>query len=458
MLSAVAMGYPMPIVINWGITPEEAFPGRENVGSHQLKISGLLTFLDEMTHESTPEEDRLTDDDIIVMVDAFDIWFQTPPDVLIRRYHESNRRMNERLLKQWKGKPEDIPFKQSIVISATKRCWPDDGPSGLYCDDLPDSDLPEDIYGPLTDKDSGDFWATLHNTRPKYINTGNVMGPVGDLRRYVRRVNEKLERTVALNDKFKFKSDQAFFGNILGEQEIYRKWVLSQDEKAIADNLPFMLSRDLEYHVGLDYSQNLCLPTTNEEDDGEFVALGDKAHIKQKSEELGVTPVRLTGVPEDIAVSPNPLAILDSLSTTPGWDTLPLYADYFTISVPAMLHHNTNRGEGKARIVSWWDRPWFFPYLRDLVLARTKADVEWKSLGTFNAKDGDVTYWPPESDKTKKQPRIFKAGETAKGLPVGEWEDMCLDPKKPKTHWSEEVFRDGKGGLKGEGAKRRRRS
>lgn len=450
MLSAVAMGYPMPIIINWGISPEEAFPGRENVGSHQLKISGLLKFLDEMTHENTPEEDRLSDDDLIVMVDAFDIWFQTPPDVLIRRYHESNRRMNERLMAQWKGKPEDMPLKQSIVISATKRCWPDDGPLTMHCSELPESDLPEDLYGDLTDKDAGEFWATLHNVRPRYINTGNVMGPVGDLRRYVRRVNEKLESTVANHDGYYFKSDQAFFGNILGEQEIYRKWLLKQD-----GDLPFMLNRDLEHHVGLDYSQNLCLPTTNEEDDGEFVALGDSAHIKKKSESLHVDPVRVAGVPEDIAMSPNPLDILPDVNPTPAWADLPLYVDYFTTSVPAMLHHNTNRGEGKARIITWWDRPWFFPYLRDLVLARTRPDVEREPLGTFNTNDGNVTYWPPQSNATQKLPRIFKAGEASKGLPTGEWEEMCLDPKKPKVHWSIEVFRDGRGGLAGEGAEAR---
>lgn len=446
------MGYPMPIVINWGISPRDAFPGRENVGSHQLKISGLLTFLDEMTHEDTPEEDRLSDDDLIVMVDAFDIWFQTPPDVLIRRYHESNRRMNERLRAQWKGKPEDLPLKQSIVISATKRCWPDDGPSGLYCDELPDSDLPEDLYGDLTDKDAGEFWATLHNARPKYINTGNVMGPVGDLRRYVRRVNEKLERTVATNPSYYFKSDQAFFGNILGEQEIYRQWFFKQNSKSARNGLPLMFTRDLEYHVGLDYSQNLCLPTTNEEDDGEFVALGDSAHIKKKSESLKVGSVRLTGVPEDIAMSPNPLAILPDVKPAPNWDELPLYADYFTTSVPAMLHHNTNRGEGKARISTWWDRPWFFPYLRDLVIARSKPEDEQKPLSTIKAKDGKVTYWAPKSDMTKKLPRIFNAGNASEGLPTGEWEDMCLDPKNPDEHWSIEVFRDGKGGLGGEGA------
>lgn len=214
-----------------------------------------------------------------------------------------------------------------------------------------------------------------------------------------------------------------------------------------------MLTRDMEYHVGLDYSQNLCLPTTNEENDGEFVALGDSEHIKNKSESLNVGSVRLTGVPEDISMSPNPLAILPNIKPTPGWDKLPLYADYFTTSVPAMLHHNTNRGEGKARIKSWWDRPWFFPYLRDLVLARTQPDKEQKPLGEFNTKDGKkVTYWAPKSDMTKKQPRIFKSGKASKGMPVGEWEDMCLDPKYPDVHWSKEVFRDGKGGLKGEGA------
>ncbi|KAL2756318.1 hypothetical protein ACRALDRAFT_1070608 [Sodiomyces alcalophilus JCM 7366] len=444
MLSAVAMGYPMPIIINWGVSPEDVFPGKKNVGSHQLKISGLLTFLDEINHASTHEDDRLDDNDLMVMVDAFDIWFQTPPDVLIRRYHEANRRMNERLLSQWTGKKEDMPFEQTIVISATKRCWPDDAPSSLHCDELPDSPLREDLYGEHTDQDMGDFWATLHNRRPKYINTGNIMGPIGDLRRYVRRVNQKLESKVVNHDDYYFKSDQAFFGNIWAEQEIYRKWLFQRNprEDEGSGKRPFMMDRDLEYHVGLDYAQNLCLPTTNEEDDGEFIALGDTEHIENKSRQFNITPTRLTGVPEDLALSPNPLAILPSLESIPDWSDLPLYADYYTTSVPAMLHHNTNRGEGKARIKTWWHKPWFFPYLRDLVMARISPDddAERTPLGTFKAKGGDVVYWPPNR------------GQSSEGLPTGEWEDMCRDPQDPTTHWSKEVFRDGKGGLGGEGA------
>lgn len=457
ILSAIAMGYPMPIIINWGVSPDDMFPGQKNVGSHQLKIAGLLKFLDEINHASAHEDDRLDDDDLMVMVDAFDIWFQTPPDVLIRRYHEANRRMNERLLSQWKGKKEDMPFKQTIVVSATKRCWPDDAPdASLHCDELPDSDLREDLYGEHTDQDTGDFWETLHNRRPKYINTGNVMGPIGDLRRYVRRVNDKLERTVINNDDYFYKSDQAFFGNIWAEQEIYRKWLLEEGDEDVRETFPFMINRDLEYHVGLDYAQNLCLPTTNVENDGEFIALGDKAHIEEKSREFNITPIRLTGVPEDLALSPNPLAILPDFDPVPDWSELPLYADYYTTSVPAILHHNTNRGEGKARIKTWWDRPWFFPFLRDLVLARISTDDDGakpKPLGTFKTSEGgDVVYWPPKSDEKTKLPRMFKAGQAKEGLPTGEWEDMCRDPKDPETHWSKEVFRDGKGGLAGEGA------
>lgn len=78
---------------------------------------------------------------------------------------------------------------------------------GLYCDEFFDSDFLEDLYGDFMDKDVGEFWVILYNVRLKYINMGNVMGLVGDLRCYVCCVNEKFECMVVINFSYYFKSD-----------------------------------------------------------------------------------------------------------------------------------------------------------------------------------------------------------------------------------------------------------
>jgi hypothetical protein len=60
-----------------------------------------------------------------------------------------------------------------------------------------------------------------------------------------------------------------------------------------------------EYHVGLDYTQSLFIPTVFEEQDGEIIALNNETGIAEKSVSLDIEP-RLDGIPEDIQSSTQP--------------------------------------------------------------------------------------------------------------------------------------------------------
>ncbi|RSL39473.1 hypothetical protein CEP51_016806, partial [Fusarium floridanum] len=145
--SIVALGYPAPVIVNW---KKDFHTDEEGIGPSQLgKITGTLNYLEWATSSDAPDEDKLGDDDLVLMLDAHDIWMQLPPSVLLHRYFSSNQRANNRLAEEY-GFEEGL-MEQTIVISAQKGCIaPRDKISNLYCHDVPESTLPPDVFGFLT--------------------------------------------------------------------------------------------------------------------------------------------------------------------------------------------------------------------------------------------------------------------------------------------------------------------
>ncbi len=102
--------------------------------------------------DAAPKDDTLDPDDLILLLNAHDIWLQLPPSVLLERYFESNARANSRVRYTHGVAAKDWGARQSIIVSAQKGCFaPRDTISNLHCNDVPESTLPEDIYGFLTD-------------------------------------------------------------------------------------------------------------------------------------------------------------------------------------------------------------------------------------------------------------------------------------------------------------------
>lgn len=149
IISAMALGYPAPHIVNWGKDFNKV--GSWFGGAHLGKVTGTLEYLEYMSRKDTNEDERLDDDDLVLMVDAYDIWFQLTPDILINRYYEANRQANKRLAKQWNGKGE-MPMQQTIIAASQKKCLPVASTgANLHCDRLPKSPMREDLYGERTD-------------------------------------------------------------------------------------------------------------------------------------------------------------------------------------------------------------------------------------------------------------------------------------------------------------------
>lgn len=438
LVSAIALGYPSPVIVNWGMDYHEV--SHWEGGQNLPKIPGVVRYLEAAMHESAHPDDKLKENDIVLVADAFDTWFQLPPEVMLKRYHEINLQGNARLKEQW-TKKTPMPMKNTIVVAAQKKCYPGlEAHNDLHCDHLPESPLRKDLYGPETDKITKE--SGFHNVRPKFINGGSYIGPAGDMRRFFRRILFKLEESVGKG--LHMYSEQGLSGEVLGEQELWRK--MARETDLPDDETTNALKKSFEYHIGLDYHQVISIATVFEEIDGQFITLNNKSGIASISEKLGISPVRLRGLPDDIKVAPNPLDdLMDNANA--DWGEMPLYSDFFTEAIPATVHHNAHKDGLKSRRTRWWDKTWYFGYLRELLALRLKPS-ELTPIGTVINSQVNITYWAPESDRRHRRPRFFEKSVKKPLKEVPDFNAVCKEQdEKPDSqkHWWDEVFRDGQG-------------
>ncbi|KAF5609674.1 uncharacterized protein FSUBG_3881 [Fusarium subglutinans] len=398
VFSAMALGYPSPVIINWGLNYRDISHWR--LGKNLPKIVGFVNYLDSVMHPSAAAEEKLFDDDIVLMVDAYDVWFQLPAQVLLSRYHEINRKANERLRKEWKRKDIPMPMKQTIVAASQRKCYPEDPVKfgvDMKCDRWPEPPLREDLYGPETEKNAT-FW---HNNRPRWINGGMYIGPAGDMRRLFRRAKQNIERMVA--EAFPIRSEQGMIGEVLGAQEVWREL---QRQNHVSVDVEDFVGENFEFHIGLDYAQDISAQAfateiRPEDDlfDGDFVMLSDQASIEKNSEVRGISPVRVEGIPDDLKSVQSPLV---EQGKAVDWSDMRLYTDFFLTTVPAILHHN----KFKERRETWWDRPWYHQKLRGLVKSALLPRKGNEPLATVQLEGSKVRYWAASAEKKDRYPRM----------------------------------------------------
>ncbi|KAF4434861.1 hypothetical protein FACUT_7521 [Fusarium acutatum] len=448
IFSSLALGYPSPVIINWGVDYRDISHWR--LGKHLPKITGLVNYLDSAMHPNATAEEKLEEDDIVLTVDAYDVWFQLPAQVLLSRYHEINRRANKRLHKQWKRKDVPMPMKQTIVAASQKSCYPANSERygvDLRCDLWPESPLRADLYGPETEKNT----TFSRNNRPRWINGGMYIGPAGDMRRMFRRAKQKIEAMVG--EGFPLRSDQGMIGELLAAQEVWREL---QRHNHVSVDVEDFVGENFEFHVGLDYAQEISAQTfateispENDLFDGDFVVLSDQESIDMNSEVRGISPVRVKGIPDDLKSAQSPLV---EHSKTVDWSDMPLYTDFFLSTIPAMLHHN----KFKEKRETWWDRPWYHQKLRGLVRSALLPREGDEPLATVQLEGSRVRYWAASAEELDRYPRIGKLNANLTvydRFPSMEINETCRygsrKPRGSKATWEEEVFRDGCGKFNG---------
>ncbi|CAG5145248.1 uncharacterized protein ALTATR162_LOCUS1680 [Alternaria atra] len=433
MLSAAVAGYPTPTLINWGAK----FDDKSLVagGSHLAKISGVLEYLRTLGPER--------DDDLLLLVDGYDIWFQLRPSALISRFHAINNAANTRIRQTMGSKAAAAEgISQNIIFSAQKRCWPWK-PEDPPCYAVPQSSLPDDIYGPETDTDIGFEKNPYVKFRQRYLNSGDAMGRVGAMKALFERAMEKAEK-----DR-NFGSDQKIFSEIFGDQEFQRE-VMRQRHRSVFQKVgdwstgrksilnpqserrmrEHKQGKPDEFGIGLDYASLLGHPTVFAEEDSAWVTYNDPKSIAQASAELNIAPVRVHDLAQDITDSQPPFrpAVVAPGSIFPGdktWRDVPLYTNMWTSVVPGLIHHNAHRDGLKSLRVSVWDRMWYFNYSRKLYESNAAGSVG--PVAVVHDDEGrEQAWWSPIADKGGAK------SDKNEWLP---WDDICKE-------FEGEVFRD----------------
>ncbi|KAK9428109.1 hypothetical protein V1505DRAFT_378058 [Lipomyces doorenjongii] len=105
----------------------------------------------------------------------------------------------------------------SVVFGADKKCWPNKADSPA-CVNIPQSTLPIDAYGPSTDGRGPvpNLGEQFNFNRPRWLNSGNIIGPVSVLRDIYDRANHSISNA----PPGIVKSDQMYIAEVFGQQDL----------------------------------------------------------------------------------------------------------------------------------------------------------------------------------------------------------------------------------------------
>ena len=127
--------------------------------------------------------------DLILLIDAVDVWLQLSPTVMASRFLE---------------------FNSDIVIGADKMCWPNPADSH-DCTAAPESPLPEGLF--YHQDDESDSKDVRYSDRPQHANSGTVLGRLFKMKELYVKLVEIMESERYRN----FHSDQGAFNMLLGD-------------------------------------------------------------------------------------------------------------------------------------------------------------------------------------------------------------------------------------------------
>lgn len=463
VISSAVLGYPAPILINWNKQFED--PALIFGGSHIAKIEGVLAHLKTL--------DSSNDNDLVMVADGYDVWFQLRPSVMINRYFEINNAANARLREQHDHDIASKGVEQKVLFSSQKRCWPMQA-NHPACYAVPESTLPRDVYGEKTDMDVGDEANPYVKFRQQFLNSGACVGPVSAVRAVFERANQMMHKDKNIG------SDQGIFAEMFGQQEFMRHVMKYRSRSFFRRFLDFVaktrgreysykiidpvnkgpetngeprvtmsLEPDnplaFEFGIGLDYKSEILQATVFSEYDTEWLERQDKQRIKAVSTEKGVPmPPRVGQLPREVLTSLQPFYssrqgyFEDSrLPVEKTWNQVPLFTNVWSGISPVAVHHNAHRDGLKGRIESHWPYPWFQPYLRALLDQRSLSPQHQVAVTYANGSE-QAWYSPTYSSWENEFSGVYTDGPEN-----GYWGDfdmLC----EGEGIW-EEIFRDGKG-------------
>ncbi|KAL1305404.1 hypothetical protein AAFC00_002292 [Neodothiora populina] len=351
LVSGQILHYPIPALINWG-APE----AKDAYKQHLAKIETILNYLNKLQATKTA-----ADDDLILILDGFDIWLQLHHEVLIKRYFK--------VIDDTNARSEALyghPARHSVLFGPDKICWPIDF-SRPACWAVPDLPLDRGAFGPPA--------GTEDHNMPRWLNSGTIMGPLGDMR-------DMFQATLDLTQKnHTTDSDQFYFANVWGDQEYARLSsdptrlqkrmdIIDPQESRIRESSHFRAASVIEpgqrteYFVTLDYLSELFQTLAFYKGFLTWMRPDHSWTPSVAGEYPGVERYKFE-VPQDVIDSPSPYADLKTYNGTMTtaqaglasrmWENIELCINTITNQVPVSLHFT---GEKGLRAI-WWEKIWF---------------------------------------------------------------------------------------------------
>lgn len=454
-LSAMIMNYPPPTIINVFDRPDKK-PEWE-----REKLKGMLVYLE--------DQKSVKDDDLVMLVDGRDTWFQLPSEIMIRQYMHAVEDSNRRTKRNF-GRA----YTQTIMFGAKKTCDGED----TECSYMSSSILPRDVY--RAGKGLSDQMLLSPAT---FLNADMVMGPVKSLRILFGAAAKMFE------DKNISTTLQSVMSTLFAEQMLAREIIRRKtqpmalqifdrltekltglDDYAEVRNIELQTDRQYEFSIGLDYTHALFQPLTDcATNELLTVNLESPEHQSRDGRLFEYLPpafINATGPfwrPDDTNNDPSPndkAAYIDNLEYKYGLDKMPrrdtswtnvsLIQNTYTGDVPATFHvtyrrrslkdeeqpekHSSIITSGHSHVENiTWESLWYAGYERALL--RRYFRTPQSPIGYHTAAVGGDLLW----DQRGGRGGVWTA-ESRLWLPWGEVDGVC-----GSYELIHDVFEDHKG-------------
>ena len=411
------LNYPVPTLINWGTEEDE-----NAYIQHLAKVENILLHLQSFARDN--------DDDLVLIVDGFDTIFQLRSDVLLRRYFAINEAANHRIASTFgRVVARDHGIRQTVLFGPDSLCWPSEDERRPACWAVPQSTLPIHSFGPYDDTEFVDAKVNPVYARPRWLNSGTIMGRLGDVRAV-------LESTLALiHENHTTDSDQYYFANLFGTQE-YSRSLLQKDQSLPVDgsvDIPKIRSgQRTEFHVGLDYETAIFQSVGYKYDFIRFLRFNgvrgeNKAHLSgnfnnthnvELSRDIADSPLPFSAVKHvhrTVSREHNNLKVKDFSGNGPldlSWGDVPLAMNEVTRQTVVLIHYMS----AKELRDQWWDLMWFYPYGKLLLYESSRA----AKAPIFKMPIDGRMWWNAEASHLPKSNHSSRPGPQGMG---GAWSD-----------------------------------
>lgn len=137
LVSSYALGYPTPIFINWAVK-EDPDPEVQML----RRVPAVLEYIQKLKHLDDYQND------LVLFIDTWDLWFQLGPDVLLKGYFETTSRLDRDSRRTFgDGLVQDHDMRHTVIFGPDRLCWPAD-PREPQCWAATKTPLDDGAFGP----------------------------------------------------------------------------------------------------------------------------------------------------------------------------------------------------------------------------------------------------------------------------------------------------------------------